>query len=315
MLLASGAVLHTAVATTQEPGRVYRVGIMAIIRREEGNWPASFDELARLGFVEGQNLRIEGRFSMPNEDAPEVAAALAGMALDAILTGGAWDTRAAQKATRTIPIQTVSDDVLQEGLVESLAHPGGNTTGISILATELDGKRQELLTDLVPTARQIAALAAAGVTPPEQLRALEDAARKHGIELSVHLASKPEEIVPAIEEARGSGAQALNVLAATLLNANRRLIIERAAAFKLPAIYQWPDMAEAGGLAAYGPNFNKLGGQRARQLVKLLQETKPADLPVEQPDKFELAINLRTARAIGLEVPAALLDLADKVIE
>ena len=166
-----------------------------------------------------------------------------------------------------------------------------------------------------PTARQIAALAAAGVTPPEQLRALEDAARKHGIELSVHLASKPEEIVPAIEEARGSGAQALNVLAATLLNANRRLIIERAAAFKLPAIYQWPDMAEAGGRAAYGPNFNKLGGQRARQLVKLLQETKPADLPVEQPDKFELAINLRTARAIGLEVPAALLDLADKVIE
>ena len=150
MLLASGAVLHTAVATTQEPGRVYRVGIMAIIRREEGNWPASFDELARLGFVEGQNLRIEGRFSMPNEDAPEVAAALAGMALDAILTGGAWDTRAAQKATRTIPIQTVSDDVLQEGLVESLAHPGGNTTGMSILATELDGKRQELLTDLVP---------------------------------------------------------------------------------------------------------------------------------------------------------------------
>ena len=96
------------------------------------------------------------------------------------------------------------------------------------------------------------------------------------------------------------------------MNANRRLIIERAAAFKLPAIYQWPDMAEAGGLAAY---FNKLGGQRARQLVKLLQETKPADLPVEQPDKFELAINLRTARAIGLEVPAALLDLADKVIE
>ena len=196
--------------------------------------------------------------------------------------------------------------------MESVAHPGGNTTGMSILATELDGKRQELLTDLVPTARQIAALAAAGVTPPEQLRALEDAARKHGIELSVHLASKPEEIVPAIEEARGSGAQALNVLAATLLNANRRLIIERAAAFKLPAIYQWPDMAEAGGLAAY---FNKLGGQRARQLVKLLQETKPADLPVEQPDKFELAINLRTARAIGLEVPAALLDLADKVIE
>jgi len=154
--------------------------------------------------------------------------------------------------------------------VESLAHPGVNTTGISILATELDGKRQELLTDLVPAARHIAALADPGVTRPEQLRALEDAARKQGIELSVYLASKPEEILPAIEAARASGAQALNVLASTLLNANRRPIIERAAALKLPAIYQWPDMAEAGGLAAYGPNFNKIGRQRARQLVKLL---------------------------------------------
>jgi len=315
VLLGCAALLHPAVAGAQEPRRVYRVGIMAIIRREEGNWPAFFDELARLGFVEGQNLRIEGRFSMPNEDAPEVATALAGMAVDAILTGGFWDTRAAQKATRNIPILTVSDDVLQEGLVESLAHPGGNTTGISILATELDGKRQELLTDLVPAARHIAALADPGVTRPEQLRALEDAARKHGIELSVYLASKPEEILPAIESARASGAQALNVLAATLLNANRRPIIERAAALKFPAIYQWPDMAEAGGLAAYGPNFNKIGRQRARQLVKLLQGTKPGDIPVEQPDKFELVINLRTAKAIGLVVPPALLDLADEVIE
>ena len=144
---------------------------------------------------------------------------------------------------------------------------------------------------------------------------MENAARKHGIELSVHLASKPEEIVPAIEEARGSGAQALNVLASTLLNANRRPIIERAAALKLPAIYQWPDMAEAGGLAAYGPNFNKIGRQRARQLVKLLQGTKPGDIPVEQPVKFELVINLRTAKAVGLVVPPAILDLANEVIE
>ena len=315
MLLASGAVLHTAVATTQEPGRVYRVGIMAIIRREEGNWPAPFDELARLGFVEGQNLRIEGRFSMPNEDAPEVAAALAGMALEAILTGGAWDTRAAQKATRTNPDSDRQRRCLAGG-IGGIRRPSRREYHRDEHSRDRARRQAAGAADgSGPTARQIAALAAAGVTPPEQLRALEDAARKHGIELSVHLASKPEEIVPAIEEAQGSGAQALNVLAATLWNANRRLIIERAAAFKLPAIYQWPDMAEAGGLAAYGPNFNKLGGQRARQLVKLLQETKPADLPVEQPDKFELAINLRTARAIGLEVPAALLDLADKVIE
>jgi putative ABC transport system substrate-binding protein len=288
---------------------------MALVRREDPYWPAFFDELGRLGFVEGQNLRIEGRWSMREEDAPEVASALAGMAVDAILPGGPGRTRAAQKATRNIPILTAGDDVLLAGLVDSLAHPGGNTTGISILATELDGKRHELLTDLVPAERHIAALADPGVTAPEQLRALEDAARKHGIELSVHLASKPEEIVPAIEAARGSGAQALNVLAASLFNANRRLIIERTVTLKLPAIYQWPEMAEVGRLAAYGPNYNKLGRQLAHKLAKLLQGTKPADLPVEQPDKFELVINLRTAKAIGLQVPPPLLDLADEVIE
>jgi len=260
-------------------------------------------------------LRIEGRFSMRDGDASEVAAALTAVGVDAILTGGPQSTRAAQKATRTIPILAVSDDLLLEGLVGSLAHPGGNTTGISILATELDGKRQELLTDLFPAARHIAALADPSVTAPEQLRALQDAARTHNIELSIHFVSTPEEIPGAIEAAQAADAQALNVLAAALLNANQRLIVERTATLKLPAIYQWPEIAESGGLAAYGPNFNKLGRQRARQLVKLLQGTKPADIPVEQPDKFELVINLRTAKEIGLVVPPALLDLADKVIE
>jgi putative ABC transport system substrate-binding protein len=183
------------------------------------------------------------------------------------------------------------------------------------MATELDGKRQEMLTELVPAARHIAALADPGVTAPEQLHVLEDAARARGIELSIHPAAKPEEIAAAIGAAQASGAQALNVLATPLFQANQRLIIERTTALELPAIYQWPEIAEAGGLAAYGPRQTAGARQRARQLIKILRGAKPGDIPVEQPDRFELVINLRTAKAIGLEVPPALLGRADKVIE
>jgi len=198
--------------------------------------------------------------------------------VDAILTGGAPVTRVVQKATRTIPILAGADDLVLSGLVSSLAHPGGNTTGISFLATELDGKRLELLTELVPAARHIAALADPSVTAPEQLKAMEDAARARGIELSIHLTAKPEEIVPAIDMAKASGAQALNVLATPLLDANRQLIIERTAALELPAIYQWPEIAEGGGLAAYGPRQTAGARQRARQLVKIFRGAKPGNI-------------------------------------
>jgi putative ABC transport system substrate-binding protein len=315
ILLGGAAFLDASVGRAQEPGRVYRLGMMVGNRREDASYAALFDELRRLGFVEGQNLQVVGRSPVRDEEAPEVAAMLVAAGVDAILTGSYPRTRAAQKATRTIPILTIDDDLVLHGLVSSLAHPGGNTTGISILATELDGKRQELLTELVPAARHIAALADPGQTAPEQLRALEGAARARGIELSIHLAAKPEEIVPAIDAAQASGAQALNVLAASLFNANQRLIIERTGTLELPAIYQWPENAEAGGLAAYGPRSTEVTRQRARQLVKIFRGAKPADIPVEQPDKFELVINLRTAKAIGLEVPPGLLDRADKVIE
>jgi putative ABC transport system substrate-binding protein len=173
----------------------------------------------------------------------------------------------------------------------------------------------ELLAELVPAARHIASLADPGVTAPEQLRALQDAARTRGIELSVHLAAKAQEIVPAIDAAQASGAQALNVLAASLLNLNQQAIIERTALLKLPAIYQWPENAEAGGLAAYGPRFIEMHRQRTRQLVKIFRGAKPGDIPVEQPTKFELVINLTTATVLGLTVPQSLLARADKVIE
>ena len=241
--------------------------------------------------------------------------AMVATGVDAISTAGEQLTRAVQKATRTVPILTVAGDLVLSGLVSSLAHPGGNTTGISILSTELDGKRQELLTELVPAARHIAALADPGVTMPEQLRALEDAARARGIKLSVYRVSKSEEIVPAIDMAQASGAQALNVLASPFFRANQQLIRERTATLKLPAIYHWPEEADAGGLAAYGPRFTEIARQSARLLVKIFRGAKPADIPVEQPDKFELVINLKTAKALGLTVPPLLLTQATEVIE
>jgi len=316
MLLANGAAfLFWTVARAQELGRVYRLGMLSDVPREDPTMVAAFDELRRSGFVEGQNLRVEGSFSIRDEETPKVAARLVAAGVDVIWTGGYPRTRIAQQATRTIPILTMADDMVLSGLVSSLSHPDGNTTGISLLATELDGKRQELLTELVPSARHIGALVDPRVTMPEQLRVLEDAARKRGIELSICRASKPEEIIPAVDSAQASGALALNVLASPLFNANRQLILDRVAALKLPAIFQWPETAETGGLAGYGPRFPELNRQRARQIIKIFRGVKPADIPVEQPDRFELVINLHTAKAIGLVVPSTLLDLADKVIE
>jgi putative ABC transport system substrate-binding protein len=316
LLLGGGALLHTPTGRAQEPGRIYRLGVILREPRDNVSFVALLDGLRQSGFVEGQNLRVEGRFSTRDADGPEVANALAAAGVDAILTGSYRRTRAAQEATRKIPIVAVADDLVLSGLVSSLSHPGGNTTGISILATELDGKRQDLLIGLVPTARRLAALIDPGATAPEQLRALADAARVRGIELSTHLASKPEEIIPAIDAAKESGAQGLNVLAAGLFNNNQQVIIERTAVLQLPAIYQWPEIAEAGGLAAYGPRYVEIyRHQVARQLVKIFQGAKPADIPVEQPDKFELVINLKTAKSLGLMIPESTLARADEVIE
>jgi putative tryptophan/tyrosine transport system substrate-binding protein len=202
------------------------------------------------------------------------------------------------------------------GLVRSLANSSGNTTGVSILSTELDGKRQEILIEAVPGIRRMAALADSNVTTPRQFQALQEAAQTRGVELSIYRIASPDEIVSAIDAAKTSEAAALNVLSSPLLYANRQVIIERTAALRLPAMYQWPEMAEQGGLLAYGPRVVRLFREGlARQLVKLLRGAKPADIPVEQPTNFELVINSTTAHALGHDVPVGLLLRADKVTE
>ena len=218
--------------------------------------------------------------------------------------------------TRKAPAMSAFlDELVAEKLVASLARPGGNITGISLLSPELDGKRQDILIEAVPQARRLAALADANVTPIRHLQALQDAARTRGVTLLPLSVAGRDEIPAALHNAKTSGAEALNVLASPLFFVNRHTVIDGAAALRLPAIYQWPNMAEDGGFLAYGPRFEQVYRQRERIVVKLLRGAKAAEIPVEQPSVFELVVNLQTAKTIGHHVPEALIHRADKVIE
>jgi len=316
-LLGGAAAAWPLAARAQEPGRTYRLGGLSPSLRETPQNVALFEELRRSGFIEGQNLTIDWRvYGQRVELVSEFATELVRARADVIVAGGDFGIRAAQQATATIPIVGFTDDMLGSRLVSSLAHPGGNTTGVSLLATDLDGKRQEILIEAAPGVRRMAAFADIGTSSPQQLQELKDAARVRGVELSTYQVAKAEEIAPAIDSAKASNAGALNILASPLLFANRKIIIERAATLHLPAIYQWPEVAEEGGCIGYGPRLVKLyRNLLARQVIKILRGAKPADLPVEQPTNFELVVNLRTAKAIGHEVPAKLVLRADKVIE
>jgi putative tryptophan/tyrosine transport system substrate-binding protein len=221
-----------------------------------------------------------------------------------------------QQATKTIPIVALVGDMLGSGLVTSLARPDGNTTGVSILAREADGKRQDILIEAVPGLRLMAVLTDVNYTKAAKLVALQEAARAHNIEFSIHRVARGEDIAAAIDNAQASGATALNIVSSPLFYDHRHLIMERAAAARLPTIYEFPEAAEEGGFAAYGPHLSELLSEiMPRQIVKLFRGSKVADIPVEQATKFELVINLKTAKGMGVTVPATLLARADKVIE
>ena len=312
-LLGGAGAMWPFAVRAQEPGRIYRLGGLTNISRTAPHFVSLFDELRRAGFVEGRNLVVAG-WTFRAEQFPEMAAELVKAKVDVIVCAGNVAIRTTQKATTTIPIMAITDDMVGSGLVHSLARPDGNTTGVSILASELDVKRLEILHEFVPQARRIAVLA--DPTTISTRAQLASAARDLGVDLVPFEAQSLDEIGRALDAVAGAKVEAVNVLASPILFANRRIIIDRAAALRLPAIYQWPEIAEEGGLFAYGPRIVQIFRQTfARQLIKVLQGAKPIDLPVEQPTTFELVINLKTARAIGLSVAPTFLNRADEVIE
>ena len=315
--LLGASVTWSFAATAQQAGRAHRLGWLLPLTRDAPVNVAFFDELRRRGFIEGQNLTVEYRpWALHFDLVSQYAAELVKARVDVIITGGEETLRAAQEATKTIPILALAEDLLGSGFVNSMARPNGNTTGVSILANVLDGKRQEILIEAVPGLRRMATLANSNTTAVAKLDALQTAAGARNIELSIHQVARGEEIAAAVDMAKASGSTALNVLASPLLYANRQLIIDCAASLRLPAIYEFPETAEEGGFVAYGSRLSELFLEvMPRQLVELFRGVKVADIPIEQPTKFELVINLKTANAMDVTVPATLVARADKVIE
>jgi putative tryptophan/tyrosine transport system substrate-binding protein len=267
--------------------------------------------------VEGKNLEREtnGYERRPGQFL-QTAQQLVQAKPDLILCGGPEAGRAAQQATKTIPLLVTSDDIVGEGLAASTAHLGGNITGVSIFSPELDGKRFEILLESLPAARRIDALAGRDTANTCHFAALQGGARACGVALVIRTVGAYQEIAPAIESAKTAGAAGLNVLGSVLLFGDRTVIFERTAALHLPAIYQWPQNAREGGLIGYGPDLVRIyGDQLSRMAAEILRGTKPADIPVEQPTRFFLAINLKAAQALGLTVSPLLLTQAEEVIQ
>jgi putative tryptophan/tyrosine transport system substrate-binding protein len=267
-----------------------------------------------IGWEEGRNIRflfawMGGR----NERATELAGELIAQKVDLIITFGDPAVRATQRATHPIPIVGMTDDMIGSGLAASLARPGGNTTGVSILASELDVKRLEILHEFVPQARRIAVLV--DTTTISTRAQLASAARNLGVELVPFEAQSPDEISRMLDAIATAKVAAVNVLASPLLNLARLQIIERMRVYRLPAIYQWPESGEDGALLAYGPRQVLCYRHVVSLVDKVLRGAKPADLPIEQPSKFELVVNLKTASALDMTISPALLLRADEVIE
>ena len=269
--------------------------------------------------MEGQNIAIESRWAEGKYDRyPALAADLVRLKVDVIVAHGGAATQAVQQATRTIPIvMSLVLDPVGSGLVPSLARPGGNVTGTSFMGPDLVGKQLQLLKEVVPKVSRVAILRnPANPASAQGLRDAEAAARALGVRLQALEARDPQEIDSAFAAMTRERAGALLIFPDPIFGNQRRQIAELAAKRRLPAIYGGtPEYAEAGGLMVYGPNELDLNRRAAIYVDKLLKGAKPADLPVEQPTKFELVINLRTAKAIGLTIPPSLLQRADQIID
>ncbi|MGE5850321.1 MAG: ABC transporter substrate-binding protein [Candidatus Methylomirabilota bacterium] len=302
-------------AEAQQAGKIARIGVLQVWSSADPAVGQIRQALREVGRVDGENIVIEFRLAEGKaERLPALAADLVQLKVNAILTFGDPGIRAAQQATKTIPIVAATDDLVGAGLVASFARPGGNTTGVSILASELNVKRLELVKEALPRVSRIAALWDPG-SGTFHLKGLEAAARSLGVELQILEVRRPEDFRRAFEAATKGRAGALNVLASPFLYGHRQTIIDLAAKNRLPAIYQWREMPEAGGLMSYGPTLSELFRLCATVLDRILKGANPADLPVEQPTKFELVINLKSAKALGITIPQSILIRADHVIQ
>jgi len=312
------ASVHSAQA--QQPEKIPRVGFLSALSASSMStrMEAFRNGLHDLGYVEGKNIVIDYRYADgKTERVPALAAELLRLKVDVIVTTGPTTTRPAKEATSTIPIVMGFDsDPVGSGFVASLARPGGNITGLSTLSPEISGKQLELLKEIVPKLSRVAVLG--NSTTPGNAQSLRETELSSGA-LRVHVqyieVRNPKDIDTAFREAGKAHADAVLVLANSATTAHRAEVVEHALKSRLPAIYYTTEFVEDGGLMSYGVSITDLFRRAATYVDKILKGAKPADLPVEQPTKFELFINLKTAKQIGLTIPASVLYQADKVIK
>ncbi|MBI4610414.1 MAG: ABC transporter substrate-binding protein [Candidatus Rokubacteria bacterium] len=307
-------------ADAQQAGKVPRIGFLYPVSAAlaSSRTEAFVQGLREFGYIEGQNITIEWRLSeVPADRLSELAAELVRLKVDVIVTGGTPAAFAARKATSTIPIVMSSvGDPVATGLVATLARPGGNITGLSLVSPDLAGKRLELIKESVPGLSRVAILV--NLANPIQkvvLGQTEVAARSLGMQLQPVDVRDPRELESAFAAMAKRRAGAVIVPFDPIFFSNRRRIVDLAAKSRLPAIYFDKGYVEAGGLMAYGPNIADLARRAATYVDRILKGAKPADLPVEQPTRFELVINLKTAKALGLTIPQSVLFRADHVIQ
>jgi putative ABC transport system substrate-binding protein len=320
--LAGGLLAAPLAAEAQQATKVPRIGYLVTSLAVSPHPQEAFRQgLRDLGYVEGRNVVIEYRDAEGKpERFPAVAAELVALKVDVIVAGPTLAALAAKQATKTIPIVFANAaDPVASGLVTSLARPGGNVTGLSMLAPELVGKCLELLTQAVPRVSRIAVLWQPGSsgerTEKDMLKEADVAARALGVRLQFVEARGPADFDRAFSDMTRARAGALAVLPSSMLFNERRRLVDLAAKNRLPTVFPYREGADAGGLMSYGANFTDLYRRAATYVDKILKGAKPADLPVEQPTKFELVINFKTAKALGLTIPQSLLGRADEVIQ
>jgi putative ABC transport system substrate-binding protein len=317
--LIGGAAAWPLAARAQQPGKLPTIGILGSgTPAGQGQWYAGFvQRLRELGWTEDRNVAIEYRWAEGRDERfAEITAEFIRRKVAVIVTSGNSAIAAAKQATSVIPIVfAVAGDPVGTGLVENLARPGGNATGLSAQGTDTTGKRLELLREVVPGLRRLAVLAHVGSSYAAlEMREVATMARPLGLDPTALEIRSTQDIAPAIETVKGR-VQALYVVTDTFAYVQRIRIHTLTLAAQLPTMHGFREYVEAGGLMSYGANFPDLWRRAAVYVDKILKGAKPADLPVEQPTKFDLAINLVTAKALGLDVPPSLLVRADEVIE